>query len=298
MEEIKINGDVAFYEDGHKYVNLKKPQLKYTSVTTLISSFHEAFNVDFWSGYKALEKLMGDDFKNLGVKSYLLERKKNDLTISDYVNEEEYYKTKRFITESYEKKRVESAKRGTDIHKQKELRFYESNNINPKNLGFILHDDYFECERNNFDLNRTKAVLPEYLIYYSSEDEILNLAGQIDLLIKDGNDIFIYDFKTNADGIESKAYFDHKKKTTKKMFYPINNLEDTKLMHYTLQLSLYAWMLQQINPNLNIKKLTLIHIDKEGVETQIEVEYKKMEIERLLKVFKKELKITNLKSDV
>lgn len=46
-------------------------------------------------------------------------------------------------------------------------------------------------------------------------------------------------------------------------------------MHYTLQLSMYAYLLQQINPDLNIKMLKLIHIDHSNKVEEIEVEYMK-----------------------
>ena len=295
MNNVKINGDIAFYEDGHLYVNVKDPKIKYTSVTTLIQDFHEKFDSDFWSGYKALEKLMGEDFKLLGVQAFLLDKKKLSLDIGDFVNEGDYLKLKQEIAEGYTRNGIEAAKYGTDLHAIKEAKFYTGGKINPKDCGFILHDGVFECEKNNFDLNREKAALPEYLVYYSSPDGLINLAGQVDLLIKDGNDLYIYDYKTNEKGIETKAYYDKTKKTTKKMFYPVNNLDDTKLNHYTIQLSLYAWMLQQINPKFQIKRLALIHIDRALIETEIVVEYKKKEVERLLKIFKKNQKLNTMR---
>ena len=182
MENVKINGDVAFYEEGHLYVNVKNANVKYISVTTLIGNYQEPFDSDFWSGYKALESLMGNDFVDLGVRSYLLEKRRLDLTISDFTDEAEYLKLKMSIAEGYKQKGIESARRGTKIHSEKEERFYQDKLINPKSLGFNLHDNYFECERNNFDLNRERAVLPEYLIYYNDPEGVLNIAGQIIVL--------------------------------------------------------------------------------------------------------------------
>ena len=288
----KTNGDITFFEDNHLYINTKHPDRKYVSVTTLITQFHEEFDDDFWSGYKALEALMGEDFRRL--KSYLLDKKKIDFEISDYVDSSEYKLVKQEILDSYELKRKTSSEYGTEIHRQKEEKFYTGGKINPKDCGFLLHEGDYECERDNYDLNRIKAALPEYLVYYS--DGLLHLAGQMDLLIKDGNDIYIYDYKTNENGIDTKSYFDQKKKQSKKMYYPLNQLEDCKLMHYTIQLSIYAWMLQQINPAFKIKRLCLIHIDRNNKETEIDVEYKKEEVVKLLKAFKKKLTIKQLKN--
>lgn len=293
MKIDKLNGDVGFNEEKHLYVNVKDPKIQYTSVTTFIKFYHEGFDEDFWSSYKALEALMGEDFRM--VKGELLSKKKIVFKITDFVNIEDYLQKKKEILESYATKRIETAAYGTKIHKEKEEVFYVNQQINPKDCGLLLHDGTFECERHNFDLNRERAVLPEYLVYYSDPEGLLHLAGQMDLLIKDGNDIYIYDYKTMEDGIESKPYYDKVKKQSKKMYFPINHMDDTKLVHYTLQLSLYAWMLQKINPSLNVKRLCLIHIDRQGKETEIDVLYKAEEVARMIKHFRKQSQIKKAK---
>ena len=58
MNYDKINRDVAFQEEGHKYFNLKDPSIQYTSVTTLIGSYEPEFDKEFVSKYKALERLL------------------------------------------------------------------------------------------------------------------------------------------------------------------------------------------------------------------------------------------------
>jgi len=78
------------------------------------------------------------------------------------------------------------------------------------------------------------------------------------------------------------------------MKYPLNNIEDCNYYHYTLQLSLYGYLLQQINPDLVIKKLMLIHIDHEDKITEYTVDYLKNDVERMLKHYKKLLKQTTI----
>jgi hypothetical protein len=68
------------------------------------------------------------------------------------------------------------------------------------------------------------------------------------------------DWKTNKE-IKTKSGFDTKTKNTAKMLYPLGNLDDCNYYHYTLQLSTYAWMIQQVNPNFNIKDLIMVHFD-------------------------------------
>lgn len=75
------------------------------------------------------------------------------------------------------------------------------------------------------------------------------------------------------------------------MKFPLNNLQDSTWNHYQLQLSLYAYILQQLRPELNIKKLIIYHVDHDGVETIHQAEYLKNDVERMLKHFKKQIKI-------
>jgi len=62
-------------------------------------------------------------------------------------------------------------------------------------------------------------------------------------------------------------------------------------MHYALQLSLYAYLLQQINPEFEIKQLKLIHIDHSNKRTDYELEYLKADVQKMLQHYKKQLKI-------
>ncbi len=74
------------------------------------------------------------------------------------------------------------------------------------------------------------------------------------------------------------------------MKYPLNNLMDCNFYHYTLQLSLYAYLLQQINPEFNIKGLKIVHIDHDNKQHEYDIEYLKDDVERMLKHYKRHLK--------
>lgn len=58
-----------------------------------------------------------------------------------------------------------------------------------------------------------------------------------------------------------------------------------------LQLSMYAYMLQQLNPNFNIRSLTIVHIQRDGSIKEYPVEYKKDEVEKVIKHYAKQQKI-------
>ena len=44
------------------------------------------------------------------------------------------------------------------------------------------------------------------------------------------------------------------------MYKPVNNLDDCNLMHYNLQLSLYAYIIKKHNPKLKVGKLQIQHV--------------------------------------
>jgi hypothetical protein len=94
--------------------------------------------------------------------------------------------------------------------------------------------------------------------------------------------------------IDDKSYFDSRSKKSQMMKYPLNNLMDCNKIHYTLQLSTYAWMIQMLNPKFNIKKLTLIHYDHTGKETDYVVDYLKDDVIRMCKWYKKQKMLKDL----
>ena len=81
MKIDKQNGNVCFNDENHCYWNVNDNE-KYISVTTLIHQFTQPFDKEFWSAYKALEKLIPKDSWAIEKKS-LLNSKKFDKSILD-----------------------------------------------------------------------------------------------------------------------------------------------------------------------------------------------------------------------
>ena len=75
------------------------------------------------------------------------------------------------------------------------------------------------------------------------------------------------------------------------MKFPLNNLEDSVWNHYQLQLSLYAYLLEQIKHEANVKTLRIIHLLDDGSEKIMECEYLKNDVERMLNHYKKQQKV-------
>ncbi len=287
MENLKINGNVAFQEEDHKYFDLDNPSNTYISVTTLIEKFAQPFDKDFWSKYKALEKLLAPDEWKIEKKSILATHKIPKEILSTYnISELDFNKAQQDILDEWDKTNAESCERGTKIHSELENSMYNMGaNVSLKKFGV---GGKFVCDKGRTALDLENGVYPEYLISRVSPDGVLRIAGQIDLLVKKGNEIYILDWKTNKE-IKQKAGFNTQTRSEVKMLYPLNLLPDCNYYHYALQLSTYAWMLQMINPDFVIKDLILVHFDHNDNQTIYNMPYLKKEVEAMLKFYKKSI---------
>jgi hypothetical protein len=282
----KQNGTVCFNEDSHVYWNVNDNE-KYISVTTLIERYAQPFDKDFWSAYKALEQLIPTEAWGMEKKSLLTTHKIDKELLATYnINELEFNKAQQNILDEWDKTNRESCERGTKIHAKIEKSMYDMGaNVTLKKFGV---GGKFVCDKGRTELDLDNGVYPEYLISYMSDDKLLRLAGQIDLLAISGNQFWILDWKTNKE-IKQKSGFNTQTKSTSKMLYPLNNLDDCNYWHYTLQLSTYAWMIQQLRPELNLQDLIMVHFDHNGKQTVYHLDYLKDEVEKMFKHYKKEV---------
>lgn len=286
METLKINGNVAFQEKDHKYFDLDNPSNTYISVTTLIDKFTQKFDAQFWSMYKSLEKLIPkEDWKTIS-KTFRDKMKipEDVFTMYDF-SKEDAIREQQNILDEWQKTNEESCTRGTAIHAELENSFYKMGaNCTLKKFGI---GGKFVCDKGRTKLDLEDGVYPEYLISRVSDDGILRLAGQIDLLVKKGHHYTIIDHKTNK-SIDKKGYYNSATRTTAKMKYPLNNLEDCNYSHYNLQLSTYAWMVQKLDPKAEIDDLILNWYPHEGGNELFHMEYLKKDVVKMLSWYKKQ----------
>lgn len=286
MKIDKQNGDVVFSEDSHTYWNVNDNE-KYISVTTLIGKYENEFDKEFWSAYKALERLIPANSWKVEKKSLLNTHKFDKEILSIYnISELDFNKAQQNILDEWQFENKKSCDRGSKIHAQLENSMYKAGaNISLKKFGV---GGKFVCEKGRTELDLENGVYPEYLISRVSPDGVLRLAGQIDLLVKQGNKIWIIDWKTNKK-IDQHSFFDSKSKKTVRMKFPLNNIEDCNFWHYTLQLSTYAWMIEKLNPEFEIQGLIMVHYDHDNNQTIYHLEYLKEDVEKMLKHYKKSL---------
>lgn len=104
------------------------------------------------------------------------------------------------------------------------------------------------------DQKLEEGIYPEHMMYLPS----LGICGQSDLvMIRDGK-VYIKDLKTNKQ-IKTRGYVDKKGKE-EMMFAPINHLPDCNFTHYSLQLSMYMYMVLKHNPHLEVGGIEIQHV--------------------------------------
>ena len=294
MKYDKVNGDVGFLEGPHKYVNLKDDSIQYTSVTTLIEKYGKPFDKEFVSKYKALERIMdSDDWKKEKGGIWKSHKIPTDFLEVYNISQEELNKVQQDILDEWAETNRIACERGTKIHAQLENSFYNAgSNITLKKFGI---GGKFICKKDYTDLDLEYGIYPEYLVYYDNPNLDLHIAGQIDLIVKNGNDIWIIDHKSNAK-IDLKGFYNSSTRSSDKMLYPLGHLDECNYNHYQLQLSTYAWMLQKLNPEFVIKDLILNHYDHSGKNTLYHCSYLKDDVEKMLKHYAKQQKLEKQKA--
>lgn len=261
-----------FFDEGrHKYTDNFGSE--YLSVTTFIHEYKSAFNKEYWLKKKSEET---------GMSQKAIEKQWNNI-------------------------RDEACNRGTRTHndiedgiKSKSL-FYKAVQYNKNNDGSMITvadldciNDYVEPlnieEFKEKTCNKYKEIYNVFDYYvnkgYKIYSEIvafipeLLICGTIDILILKDDKFVVGDWKTNRNGLQFKAGYYQKDKTTKPpqetdvfietyktMLPPIENLPECNGSMYGLQVSLYTYMVNLILgiPNAGI---WLCHLENDFVKNQ------------------------------
>lgn len=227
---------ISFNEKLHRYTD--EHSNPYTPVTSHIDLYKEAFDEDYWAGRKAIE---------LGI-------------------------TKQQVKDNWAKIRNDACDKGNTIHKRLETSIDDSS-LKPKLINPIYNDDCSKLEGYEIsldDLRKTPLALhyPKilkllefyinqgYKVYAEKRFYLADylIAGTIDLVLIKGKSFIIVDWKTNKDDLHFTSGYYRKVngiKTNqwvqKKEYYkyPLHKIEVCKGNGYTLQLSSYAWMMEQ-----------------------------------------------------
>lgn len=160
------------------------------------------------------------------------------------------------ILEIWEKEKNRSTTLGQWYHNKKESEINNCESIIYNDTLLPIYDAKYTIEGYKIarDQKLSKGIYPEHLIYLESA----GVAGQSDRVTVSNSYVDILDHKTNKE--IKKTAFKNYEGITQKMLFPLNHLDDCNFNHYTLQLSLYMYIILKHNPDLSAGKLTLEHI--------------------------------------
>lgn len=232
MTLIDRHEDMDFNEEKHVYTRNSK---QYTSVTTLISSYHEHFNAEAI----ATKLAKGDEVKKAVLK----------------------YQWAR------------SSPWGTYIHRLLELYTLGTLQDSPSLMQTeepVQFTAGAEIYQELLD-EGWRLFKPELRVW----DEEFMLCGTVDLvMINDKNELLLGDWKT-CKNIPKTGFMG------KKMFSPLAHFDDCKLLHYSLQLSIYKRLIEK-NTDFKVVQMELFHLPEDGKPKRISVNYCE-DIELILK---------------
>jgi hypothetical protein len=224
---------LIFKEEGHKYENIDpESKIKWTGVTSFIHSFQEPFD----KGAVAIKSS-----KNKNSKWY-------------NINPEE-------IIKIWDEENKRAITLGSYYHNQRESDILSLDTLGVEGIDLpIIPPIIKEGVKYAPKQRLSNGIYPEHFVYLKSA----GLCGQADRVEVIDGKVNIIDFKTNKE-IKTKSYVNWEG-ISKKMLSPISHLDDCNFIHYSLQLSMYMYMILKHNPKLKPGKMILHHVvfEKEG----------------------------------
>lgn len=223
---------LTFTPESHKYQSLEPDGIEWVSVTSFISNFKQPFEAD---------KIALKCSKNKKSKWYGM--------------------TPEEIKEAWKKEANRATDLGTWYHDCREKDLVCCNTIERYGIALqVVPPMYKEGKKLSPSQKLTEGIYPEHLVYLRSA----GLCGQSDLVEVIGDEVHITDYKTNKE-IKAESFVNWEG-VSQKMAPPVAHLDDCNLNHYTLQLSMYMYIILKHNPSLKPGKLTIHHVlfEEEG----------------------------------
>lgn len=222
---------IVFKAEDHSYNNIDpEDDIKWTSVTTLISKFKTPF-----------------------------EQKKIANSVSKKKTSKWYGMKPEEIISIWENEALRATTVGTYYHDQREkdVCSFASMDIDGITIPVIKPLPEENGLKYAPSQKLTDGVYPEHLVYLKSS----GICGQGDLIEVVNGKVNIIDYKTNKK-IDKESYKDWEG-ISKKMLAPIGHLDDCNFNHYSLQLSIYMYIMLKHNPKLKPGKMYIHHIEFE-----------------------------------
>jgi hypothetical protein len=218
---------IIFKEEGHIYESIDHDNIDWISVTSFIGKFKPKFDKDTQAKKSS---------KNKRSKWYNM--------------------TPKEILTAWDNETERAIKLGNWYHNQREADMLDFKTIERNGIEVPIIKPHINEKGIKFapEQKLIEGVYPEHMVYLKS----MGLCGQADLVEVVNGCINIHDYKTNKE-IKTEGYTNWEG-ITNKLYKPVNHLDDCNLMHYNLQLSIYAYIIKKHNPELKIGKLTIQHV--------------------------------------
>ena len=249
VDNISPNKKVFFLEEGHKYYHkddinddntIKKfsdSVFSFRSPTGILSNFYKHFDA---------------------------------IPISErYVKKHKLKITAEELRAEWDEKARVASERGSKLHAYCES-LYD---------GWDFGEDPEELQApharaalKDIDSQGWKLAKTELLVYST----IVRLAGQVDLLVKRGDDLAIMDYKFLKGPLDMKSYYNPFTRKYKMMTGPFYRLMDTNFNHYSIQMELYRMLMGKTGERVTNKTLVIVLEDSyelvEGLDMRIWVD--------------------------
>ena len=145
-----------------------------------------------------------------------------------------------------------------------------------------IHPDYKDITRVGYDLLlhhlAPHTPIKSEMLLWNHEYKVAGQSDIVQMYTNNAGDtiVNVADIKTNKK-IEFGTDYDEY------MLAPVHHLSHCNYHTYALQLSLYAYMLQKMYPEVKINKMFLMHLDKKNNWTVIHLPYMKLEVMAVLR---------------
>lgn len=303
---------ILFDELLHKYTD--ECGNVFTSATQLISKYEKPFNHRYWCMYSALKR-SGYMLRPCDSENYIYVNRRR-FHIDDLYLGSVYLRDNSIedITAEWKEKNRISCERGTGIHNYIEDKINlitGSENLsfntivlksNSTNLKFSFKKEIKSLKDFDTDFSDKYPVIAQRVgVFLSTGWKVYAelrvyhpdylIAGTIDLVAinhKTG-EFYILDWKTNKKELHFRAGYYQKLNgietnnwvsKNEYFMYPIDTVEQCKGEGYTLQLSLYAYILECWG--FKCRGLGIVHIMPNKPEKFIKIKYRKEEVKSMM----------------
>ena len=226
---------IVFNAADHSYKSVEADDIKWISVTSLVSNFKKPFDA------KAVAARVT---KSKRSKWYGIAPEK--------------------ILEIWDSEANRATTLGTYYHNHREadLCSFASIERDGVTVPVITPVEEIDGLKQAPSQRLDPGVYPEHMVFLKSA----GICGQSDLVEVVNGCVNITDYKTNKE-IKTESFKDWEG-ISEKLMSPVNNLDDCNFNHYSLQLSIYMYIILKHNPKLQPGKMYIHHVlfDIEGVD--------------------------------